>query len=195
MSRRTGILAFAAAALLLGACGAKSLREGESPFPAGRPVFADEAGAPLAGLPDAPEPLRLVLLDFPWCPPCAEVLRDVGRASGAFPPGAVRLYRILFDRERILSAGGVREAPPLRPAPAPPDAAAADPERLPTTTLTALSSPFREEFRLERAPVLLLLGRDGKVRKRWIGYSPALAASVTSEVTRSADALPKPPGK
>jgi hypothetical protein len=96
-----------------------------------------------------------------------------------FPPGTVHVYRILFDRERTYSPGGIRESTPLHPAPTP--GATADPIKaglLEVTTVTALSRPFQKEFRVTQVPILLLLNENGRVEKRWTGYSPSLRDSL-----------------
>jgi len=180
-----------AALLLFSACGPKAVKVGSRPFPAGRPVFVDASGKPLAALPDAAEPVRLVLLDFPWCPACAETWKALQRASEQAPPGSARVYRVLFDRETALTAAARKEVPPLQPQPAPGTAGG-----FPVTALTALPGPFGEEFRVSQAPVLLLLDADGTVARRWIGYSPGMAAEVAGEVrTRSPAPSPPPPGR
>jgi hypothetical protein len=64
------------------------------------------------------------------------------------------------------------------------------------TTLTALPGVFREEFRVNQAPVLLLIGRDGTVERRWSGYSTNLRDDLSSELRkRSPDPSALPPGK
>ena len=159
------------------------LKAGTVPFPAEKPVFIDEDGRPLRSLPAAPEPVKLVVLDFPWCPPCAEAWKAVRAASQALPPGSLRVYRILFDRERFFTPDGVSVVPPLRPA-----ARAESPDAaLPAfavTTLTALPDAFRKEYEIEQAPVILLLSGSRTVAKRWTGYSPSLSASLIEEINR-----------
>jgi hypothetical protein len=180
-----------AALLLLAACGPKAVKVGSSPFPAGRPVFVDASGKSLAALPEAAEPVRLVLLDFPWCPACAETWKALQLASEQVPPGSARVYRVLFDRETALTATTRREVPPLQPQPAPGAGAA---EGFPVTVLTALPGPFGEEFRVSQAPALLLLDADGTVARRWVGYSPGMATEVAGEVRkRSLAPSPLPP--
>ncbi len=202
--RRTGTLAAAtllAAALAVSAaaCGGRRLAPGTAPFPAGEPVFVDGEGRALRSLPAAPEPLKLVVFDFPWCPPCAEAWKAVRAASGALAPGSVRVYRVVFDRERYFTRDGVAVVPPLRPA-APPEPAGAASPALAVTTLTALPDAFRKEYELEQAPVILLIAAGGKVVKRWTGYSPALPASLEAEIRRagkepqaSSESPPPPP--
>jgi hypothetical protein len=172
--------------LLYAACGPRSLSVRSVPFPSEKPVFVDAAGAELRRLPDDPEPARLVLLDFPWCNPGAETWTALREASRTVPPGSARVYRILFDRERLLTGARERDAPPLRAVPA------ADAGALPVTTLTAVPGAFRDAFRVEEAPVLLLLDRDGRIVRRWIGYSPSLAAAVASAVTGLSSSFPLP---
>lgn len=156
------------------------------PFPAPKPVIADSSGEPRAGLPDSPEPFRIVFLDYTWCPPCDNVWEAIRDASRRIPEGSVRVYRILFDRERLLDREGTTEVAPLSPA------APADAGTLPVTTVVALPRPFREHFSPERGPVLLLTDRAGKVLKRWIGASPSLSAAIVSEVRRVSSAPPLP---
>jgi hypothetical protein len=174
--------------LLCGACGPRSLSVRSVPFPTEKPVFVDAAGAALRHLPDDPEPVRLVLLDFPWCTPCAEAWAALQEASRSVPPGSARIYRVLFDRERLLTGAGERDAPPLRPVPA------ADAGTFPVTTLTAFPDAFRGTFRVEDAPVLLLLDGNGRIIRRWTGYSPSLAAAVAAAVTSLSSSFP-PPGR
>ena len=131
--------------------------------------------------------MRLVLLDFPWCPACAETWRALQAASEQAGPGSARVYRVLFDRETALTAAARREVPPLQP---PPGGA----EGFPVTVLTALPGPFGEEFRISQAPVLFLLDPDGTVARRWVGYSPGMATEVAGEVrNRSRPPAPLPP--
>ena len=196
MRRASALLCLPAALLLLAACGPKAVKVGTRPFPAARPVFADASGKPLSSLPEGPEPVRLVLLDFPWCPACAETWKALRLASAQAQPGSARVYRVLFDRETALTSAGRQEAPPLHPPqdPAPGDAGGAT--GFPVTTLTALPEPFRKEFRVGQVPVLLLLDPDGTVARRWIGYSHGMAAEVAGEVTnRSRTLSPPPAGK
>jgi len=185
------VLVLAAALSLSAGCGAKSISVGSVPFPAEKPVFVDETGNETAILPGPPEPVRLVFLDSPWCPQCREAWQALGAAVGKFPPGSVRVVRILFDRERIYERGGTRETPPLHPAPAP-GTTAGKPGAAPleVTTLWALPGPFRKQFRVTQTPVLFLLDRSGKVTKRWTGYSPSLADSLAEEVKRRTDSPP-----
>lgn len=156
------------------------------PFPAPKPVIADSSGEPRTGLPDSPEPFRIVFLDYTWCPPCDNVWEAIRDASRRIPEGSVRVYRILFDRERLLDREGTTEVAPLFPA------APADAGTLPVTTVVALPRPFREHFSPEHGPVLLLTDRAGKVLKRWIGASPSLSAAIVSEVRRVSSAPPLP---
>ncbi len=172
------LAAWFVAVSLFAACSPRSFSVGSVPFPGEVPVFVDNTGQASAGLPESPEPLRLVLLDFTWCPPCADAWRAIREASREIPGGSVRVYRVLFDRERLLGPEGTTEVAPLRPAPAP-DAGA-----FPVTTVVALTRPFRENFRPEQAPVLLLTDRRGNVLKRWTGYSPSLSAAIVSEIRR-----------
>lgn len=171
-------LGAALAIAALAACGARSLSVGSIPFPAGRPVLIGPDGLPTGDLPSGPEPLVLVFLDFPWCPPCAEAWKAVGDASGRIPPGSLRAVRILFDRERFLGPGGTETAPPLRLSAVPAMQAG-----LPVTTLPAISEAFRDRFRVEQAPLLLLIGPGGRLEKRWAGYTPSLADDIVSSVT------------
>jgi hypothetical protein len=176
--RRVALSAALVAALLLPACGPKAITVGSRPFPSGRPVFADASGNPLAALPAAKEPWRLVLLDFPWCPACGDSWKAVLAASASFPPGTVHVYRVRFDRETLITRTGVREVPPLLPLPR--EAAGA----LPVTTLAALPGPFRQEYRVSQAPVLVLLSPDGTVARRWIGYADGLSGELSAEIRR-----------
>jgi hypothetical protein len=172
--------------LLCAACGTKSFSVGSVPFPAPVPVFVDASGDPRPGLPDSPEPFRIVLLDHVWCPPCADAWKAVREASREIPEGSLHVYRVLFDRERILGREGTVEVAPLR-RPSPPDAGT-----LPVTTVVALPRAFRERFAPEQAPILFLTDREGKVLKRWTGASPSLSADIVSEIKRLSSAPPLP---
>ncbi|MBM2827904.1 MAG: hypothetical protein HW408_436 [Actinobacteria bacterium] len=174
------------AMLLFAACGSKHFSVGSVPFPADKPVFADDRGQPTPGLPDSPEPYRLIVLDYAWCPPCADAWKALREASRDIPPGTVRAYRILFDRERLLGKEGTREIDPIQPA-TPRDAGT-----LPVTTVMALPDPFRKRFGPEHAPLLLLTDRRGTVLKKWTGASPSLAASIVAEVRRLSSSAPLP---
>ncbi|MBP2682718.1 MAG: hypothetical protein H6Q79_757 [Deltaproteobacteria bacterium] len=116
-------------------------------------------------------------------------------AAAPFPPGTVRVYRVLFDRETSLSPAGRQEVPPLRPAPLPEGDGPGDPGALKVTTLTALPKEFRKEFRVSQAPVLFLLDPGGKVARRWIGASVGMSLELASEIRKRSPALsPRPPG-
>jgi hypothetical protein len=174
-------------------CGARRLAEGSVPFPAGKPVLVDGSGAERADLPPAAEPARIVVLDFPWCPACADAWEALRAAAGTLPPGTLHVYRILFDRERLLTAEGAAEVPPLSPTPplAPPLADSAG-SPVPVTALTAIPRGFLDEFRVTRAPVLLLLDEKGAVTRRWVGHSPSLGGAIADEVRRTQGAPPSP---
>lgn len=177
-------LASVLAAILFAACSRNVISVGSVPFPAQKPVFADASGQPQAGLPESQEPLRLVLLDYVWCPPCADAWKAIKAASREIPEGSVRVYRVLFDRERFISGDGTDEVAPLR-LPAPPDAGT-----LPVTTVVALPRAFKEQFGPAQAPLLLLTDRGGKVLKRWVGASSALSADIANEIKRLSSAPP-----
>jgi hypothetical protein len=178
-------LALAAALSLFAGCGGKSFAVGSIPFPAEKPVFVAEGGKETTGLPPSPEPIRLVFIDSPWCPPCGDAWNALGSASSTFPPDSVHVVRILFDRERIHGEGGVRDVPPLHPEATPGTlSASSDATRVRVTTLTALPGPFRKQFRVDQVPVILLLDKGGTVEKRWIGHSPSLRDSLAEEVGR-----------
>lgn len=184
-------LALGAALSLFAGCGAKGIAVGSNPFPASRPVFLAEGGKEVAGLPPSSEPVRLVFIDSPWCPPCVEAWNALGSASSTFPPDSVHVVRILFDRERIYEQGGGRDVPPLHPEAAPGTTSApAGAPRFRVTTLTALPGPFRKQFRVDQVPVILLLDRSGTVEKRWTGHSPSLRDSLAEEVGRRTGPTP-----
>lgn len=193
MSRIAAPAAIAAALLVFG-CGPKAITVGSRPFPAEKAVFTDASGEELRELPPAAEPLRLLVLDFPWCPACGDAWTAVREACGTFPPGTVRVYRILFDREVSLTPEGRRAVPPLVSTSPPPSDG---PETPPATvTLTALPGAFAREFRVRQAPVLLLLESDGTVARRWTGFSRELADDLSGEIrNRSSVPSPLPPGK
>ncbi|HEY5191107.1 MAG TPA: hypothetical protein VII77_03900, partial [Candidatus Deferrimicrobium sp.] len=133
--------------------------------------------------------------EFPWCPACADAWSAMRTAAAPFPPGTVRIYRVLFDRETLLSPAGKREVPPLHPAPLPEGDAPEDPGALKITTLTALPGEFHKEFRVSHGPLLLLLDAEGKVERRWIGFSAGMSRELSSEIRkRSRDLSPRPPG-
>ena len=93
-------------------------------------------------------------------------------AAAPFPPGTVRVYRVLFDRETVLSPAGRQEVPPLHPPPLPEGDGPEDPGALKVTTLTALPGEFRKEFRVSHGPVLLLLDdrrKGGEAVDRFLG--------------------------
>lgn len=178
------VFAALVAALPLFGCGPKAITVGSRPFPAERAVFTDASGKHLSDLPDSVEPLRLALIDFPWCPPCADAWRSVRPALGEAPPGTVGAYRILFDREVSIAALERTETSPLRPVPPP------WPE---VTTLTAIPGAFLESFRVNRAPMLLLIDRDGKVVRRWVGYSTNLGEELSAELRKPVLHAPSSP--
>ena len=187
--------ALIAGLLLMAGCGPKAITVGSRPFPAERPVFSDASGKPLDALPTDDEAVRLVFLEFPWCPACSDVWKAMRVAANPFPPGTVRVYRVLFDRETVLSPAGRREVPPLLPASLPEGDAAEDSGALTVTTLTALPGEFRKEFRVSDGPVLLLLDAKGTVERRWVGFSPGMSGELSSEIReRSRVPSPHPPG-
>lgn len=181
--------------LLTGGCGPKAITVGSRPFPAARPVFSDASGKVLEALPAFVEPVGLVFIEFPWCPACADVWKSMRFAAAPFPVGTVRVHRILFDRETEMSPAGRMEVPPMRPTPLPEGYGTEDPGALEITTLTALPAGFGREFRLSQGPVLLLLDADGKVEKRWVGFSAGMSREIASEIRKRSRALsPRPPG-
>jgi hypothetical protein len=187
--------ALIAGLLLMTGCGPKAMTAGSRPFPAGRAVFSDASGKALDDLPPADGTIRLVFLEFPWCPACEDVWRALGDAAKPFPQGTVGVYRILFDRETVLSSAGRREVPPLRPVPLPEGGGPEHPGEPWITTLTAIPDAFRKEFRVSQGPVLLLLDAGGKVERRWIGYSAGMARELSSEIRKRSPVLsPRPPG-
>ena len=195
MRKGASFAAWVAALLLLSGCGPKAITVGSRPFPAERPVFSDASGKTLDALPAADGTIRLVFLEFPWCPACADVWRAVRIAAKPFPQGTVRVYRVLFDRETALSPAGRQVVPPLLPDPLPEGDGPEDPGTLNVTTLTALPGEFHKEFRVSQGPVLLLFGAEGKVERRWIGYSAGMSRELSSEIRkRSRDLSPRPPG-
>ena len=189
------LAALIAGLLLMAGCGPKAITVGSRPFPAARPVFSDASGKTLVALPAADGTIRLVFLDFPWCPACADVWKAVRIAAKPFPQGTVRVYRVLFDRETALSPAGRQVVPPLLPNPLPEGNGPEDPGTLNVTTLTALPGEFRKEFRVSQGPVLLLFGAEGKVERRWIGYSAGISRELSSEIRKRFRVLsPRPPG-
>ena len=180
------------AALPLSGCGPKAITVGSRPFPSEKAVFADASGKALSDLPDSGEPFRLVLIDYPWCPPCADAWKSVRGALETAPPGSVRVYRILFDREISIADSGKKETAPMRPVPPPWPGFLEDAGDKKFTTLTAIPEVFREEFRVNQAPMLLLIDRDGTVARRWIGYSTNLGEDLSSEF-KTRDPVPSSP--
>jgi hypothetical protein len=187
--------ALVAGLLLMAGCGPKAITVGSRPFPAGHPVFSDASGNALQALPADGGAIRLVLLDFPWCPACSDVWRAVRTAAAPYPPGTVRIYRILFDRETALSPAGRREVPPLHPAPLPDGDVPGAQGVLEVTTLTARPDEFRKAFRVSHGPLLLLLDAEGRVERRWIGFSGRMPGELSSEFRKRFPGLsPHPPG-
>jgi hypothetical protein len=195
LRKGASLAALIAGLLLMAGCGPKAIAVGSRPFPAAHPVFSDGSGKALEALPAADETTRLVFLEFPWCPACADVWRAMRSAAATFPPGTVRIYRILFDRETVLSPAGRKEGPPMRPTPLPDSDVPEDPGAIMVTTLTALPDAFHKEFRVSNGPVLLLLDAEGKVERRWIGFSAGMSPELSSEIRkRSSVPSPRPPG-
>lgn len=193
MKKGHSFAALIAGLLLLAGCGPKAITVGSRPFPSEHPVFSDASGKDLAALPAADGTIRLVFLEFPWCPACADVWRAMRTAAAPFPPGTVRIYRVLFDRETVLSPAGRQEVPPLHPAPLPEGDAPEDPGALKVTTLTAIPAEFRKEFRVSYGPLLLLLDAGGKVERRWIGFSVGMPGELASEIRKRSRVLSLPP--
>jgi hypothetical protein len=66
---------------------------------------------------------------------------------------------------------------------------------LKVTTLSALPDEFHKEFRVSHGPVLLLLDSEGKVERRWIGFSTGMSRELSSEIrNRSLVLSPRLPG-
>lgn len=190
-----GVFLLAAVAVLCTGCGAASLSVDSVPFPAKKAVFVDESGGKTAALPHAPEPLRLVFFDAPWCPQCGRAWMSVVAAVEASPPGSVHVYRILFDRERLYARNGSREVPPLHGAPPPGTGTGrARAQPVPVTTLTALPGPFRKAYRADEVPLLLLLDREGRVIARWTGSFPSMDTSIADAIRRTSES-PPPAGR
>jgi hypothetical protein len=195
LRKGASIAALIAGLLLAAGCGPRAITVGSRPFPAKHPVFSDASGKALEGLPEADGTIRLVFLDFPWCTACTDVWKAMQTSAAPFPSGTVRIYRVLFDRETVLSPAGRKEVPPLHPALLPEGDAPGDPAALKVTTLTAFPDAFRKEFRVSNGPMLLLLDADGKVEKRWIGFSVGMSRELSAEIRkRSHDLSPRPPG-
>jgi hypothetical protein len=126
---------------------------------------------------------------------CADVWRAMQSAAAPFPPGTVHVYRVLFDRESSLTPAGQREVTPLRPVPLPVGVSLEDHGALKVTTLTALPGEFRKEFRVSQGPAVFLLDAEGKVERRWIGFSEGLSRDFSSEIRKRSPALShRPPG-
>ncbi len=195
MRKGSFFLPLIAGLLLTAGCGPKAITVGSLPFPADRPVFSDASGKTVNALPVADGTIRLVFLEFPWCPACADVWRAMRLAAAPFPPGTVRVYRVLFDRETVLTPAGREEAPPLNPAPLPEGDGTEGPGALKVTTLIALPGEFRKEFRVSHGPVVLLLDAGGTVERRWIGFSAGMSRELSSEIRKRSRVLsPPPPG-
>jgi len=195
LRKGASLAALIAGLLLMAGCGPRAITLGSRPFPAERPVFSDASGKTLDALPAADGTIRLVFLEFPWCPACADVWRAMRTAAAPFPPDTVRIYRVLFDRETVLSPAGRQEVPPLRPPPLPEGDGPEDPGALKVTTLTALPGEFRKEFRVSHGPVVLLLDTEGTVKRRWIGFSAGMSRELSSEIRKRSRVLsPRPPG-
>ena len=154
-------------------------------------MLLDERGLERSALPETSEPARLLFLDFPWCPPCGGMWMEMNAAAQAFPPGTLRVYRILFDRERLFTRGDPADMPPLLPTP-PRHPVLADSagNAVPVTTWTAIPARFRDRFQVGQVPILLLLDREGIVAARWVGASPSLAAALTESIRERAAAPP-----
>lgn len=177
--------------VFLAGCGARRFSAGSVPFPVKTPVFLDESGSRRTSLPDGPEPFRLLFLDFPWCPQCDGMWEGILSASNEFPPGTLRVYRILFDRERLFPGREAVEVPPLAPAPPrTPGPVDSTGENIPVETWTAIPRSFREQFQFTRVPILLLLDGTGVVAARWAGASPSLAVSLAGEIRKRTTAPP-----
>jgi hypothetical protein len=195
LRKGASFVALIAGLLLTAGCGPKAITVGSRPFPAQHPVFSDASGKSLDTLPANGGTVRLVFLEFPWCPACADVWKAVRTAAAPFPPGTVRIYRVLFDRETVLSPAGRREVPPLYPAPLPGGDATDGSGALAITTLTAIPVEFRKEFRVSHGPLLLLLDDEGKVERRWVGFSAGMSGELSTELRkRSPVPSPPPPG-
>ena len=181
------------AVLLLCGCGPRAITKGSHPFPAKTGIFTDASGKILFGFPDSEEPYRLAFLDFAWCPACQSAWEAVMEASTTAAPGSVRIYRILFDRETLFTESGEIETAPLRAASRPGTEFRGNEGNVTVTTLTAIPAAFRKEFRVSHAPLLLLLSREGEVKRRWQGYSTNLKEEISAELSKIAPYRSSPP--
>jgi hypothetical protein len=50
--------------------------------------------------------------------------------------------------------------------------------------VTALPGSFRERYKMDQVPMLLLEDASGKILKRWVGYTPGLAESLRGEIAQ-----------
>lgn len=172
-------------------CGPTRFAVGTAPFPVDAPVLLDESGTPRGALPRDPEPMRLLFLDFPWCPPCDGMWKEIRTAAAKTPSGTLKIYRILFDRERLFPGPDPVEVPPrvLTPprTPLPVDRSGRE---IPVATWTAIPGAFRDRFEVTRVPVLLVLDDRGVVTARWTGTSPTLAAALGEAIRKRPATLP-----
>jgi len=166
-------------------CGPRAITKGSRPFSSGKEVFTDASGKVLTDLPDYGEPFRLVFLDFTWCPACQSAWDSVREAVETAPPGSVRIYRILFDKETLITASGKKETTPLHPTSPPWPKFQENAENIKLTTLTAHPEVFQKEFRVNKTPILLLINREGTVERRWDGYSTNLKEDISAELSRT----------
>jgi len=98
----------------------------------------------------------------------------------------VRIYRILFDKETLITASGKKETAPLRPAPPPWPELPGNAENIKVTTFIALPEVFQEELRVSKTPMLLLINQEGTVKRRWDGYSTNLKEDLSAELSKTA---------
>lgn len=150
-----------AAALLAAACAAFAVEPGApapgfrlQPFASAQPVsLADYKG-------------KVVLVDFwaSWCSPCRQSLPLYDKLATEFPPAEFAILAVSLD-EDIADAKAFLAEHPVK-----------------YTTLQNPQGDIAKAFGLSGMPSSYLIDRDGIVRARHVGFTPADIDALRSEI-------------
>jgi thiol-disulfide isomerase/thioredoxin len=121
---------------------------------------------------------KVVLLDFwaTWCPPCVQMIPLLHDLHAEFAPRGVEIVGVSSDGGDT-TAADIRAFLTERPSPYP---------------MVIDDGSANTLYKVRALPELVLIGRDGAVRKVFIGYTSRrdLAAAFAQELGRGAEAPP-----
>jgi len=143
------------------------------------------------GAPGSRRTIRLVFLEFPWCPRARTSGEPYG-PRGAVSSGTVRIYRVLFDRGNGVVSRRTAGSPPVAPRLSP----KSEPWRIRALKVTP-SPRFRripQGVPREPGPVLLLLDAGGKVRGGGSATRPDCPGTLLGDQESILALSPRSPG-